>query len=323
MLGRSGCNSGDLKLVLTFKSLPWKFSLVLLGLSLLILSAYFGFTLHEVTLHEVKEFNEFMAKAEKGDAEAQFNVGYCYMRGAGVPLDEAKAAVWYRKAAEQGKGFAQAEVLIDVRRMTPESVKVFKNFKAKAEKGDAEAQLGLGNCYANGAGVAWDYVQAAQWYRKAADQGYARAQFVLGVCYVNGKGVTSNQVEAVKWWRKAAEQGYADAQFDLGLRYENGLGAEKDRVLAAQWYRKAAYQGHPDARLYLGHCFARGEGVEKDEIEAYSYYNLVGIHSNIALHYFAVLEKKMSREEVAAGQKRTKELQKEFDDKIAENQAKK
>jgi TPR repeat protein len=244
------------------------------------------------------------------------------MRGAGVPLDEAQAAVWYRKAAEQGKGYAQAEVLIEVTRMTPESVKVFKEFKAKAEKGDAEAQVGLGNCYANGAGVAWDYVQAAQWYRKAADQGYARAQFILGVCYVNGKGVTSNQVEAVNWWRKSAEQGYADAQFDLGLRYENGPGVEKDRLLAAQWYRKAADQGHPNAQLYLGHCYARGEGVEKDEIEAYAYYNLAGIHSIYARHSFDFLEKMMSRAEIVAGQKRTRELRKEIEQKISENKTK-
>jgi TPR repeat protein len=308
--------------VFTLKSRPLKFTLVVVGLSLLILSAYFGVTPQEVNLHEVKKFNEFMAKAEKGDAEAQFNVGYCYMRGAGVPLDEAQAAVWYRKAAEQGKGYAKAEVLIEITRMTPESVKVFKDFKAKAEKGDAEAQVGLGNCYANGAGVAWDYVQAAQWYRKAADQGHPHAQFTLGVCYVNGKGVTSDQVEAVNWWRKSAVLGYADAQFDLGLRYENGPGVEKDRVLAAQWYQKAADQGHPDAQLYLGHCYVRGEGVEKDEIEAYAYYNLAGIHSAYALHHFTILEKKMSREEIITGQKRTRELRKEIEDKMAANKSK-
>jgi TPR repeat protein len=201
--------------------------------------------------------------------------------------------------------------------MSPEEVMVFKGFKAKADKGDVDALVSLAACYEAGVGVAWDNVRAAICYRKAAEQGQARAQFALGVCYVNGKGVTRDQVEAVKWWRKAAEQGHADAQFDLGLRYENGPGVEKDRVLAAQWYRKAADQGHPDSQLYLGHCYARGEGVVKDEIEAYAYYNLAGMHSNYALHHFAILEKTMSREEVVAGQKRTRELQKEIELKIA------
>lgn len=206
--------------------------------------------------------------------------------------------------------------------MSPEEAKEFKGFKTKAEKGDADALVSLGVCYETGVGVAWDNVQAAMCYRKAADQGHARAQFILGVCYVNGKGVTRNQVEAVKWWRKSAELGYADAQFDLGLRYENGPGVEKDRLLAAQWYRKAADQGHPDAQLYLGHCYVRGEGVEKDEIEAYAYYNLAGIHSNYAIHHFNVLEKKMSREEIVAGQKRTRELRKEIEDKMASKKSK-
>ena len=62
--------------------------------------------------------------------------------------------------------------------------------------------------------------------------------------------------------------------------------------------------------------------MEKDEIEAYAYYNLAGIHSNYALHYFTILEKRMSRKEIVTGQKRTRELRKEIEDKIAANKSK-
>ena len=40
--------------------------------------------------------------AEQGDVDAQFNLGWCYYMGEGVPQDKAEAAKWYRKAAEQG-----------------------------------------------------------------------------------------------------------------------------------------------------------------------------------------------------------------------------
>ena len=40
-----------------------------------------------------------------------------------------------------------------------------------------------------------------------AEKGNADAQFKLGVCYDHGDGVAKNLVEAVKWFREAAEQG--------------------------------------------------------------------------------------------------------------------
>jgi TPR repeat protein len=40
--------------------------------------------------------------AEQGNAAAQKGLGELYEFGLGVPKDEAEAAVWYRKAAEQG-----------------------------------------------------------------------------------------------------------------------------------------------------------------------------------------------------------------------------
>ena len=52
--------------------------------------------------------------------------------------------------------------------------------RARAEKGDVDAQNNLGEMYAKGQGVPLDYVEAVSWFRKAADGGYARAQFNLG-----------------------------------------------------------------------------------------------------------------------------------------------
>jgi len=75
--------------------------------------------------------------------------------------------------------------------------------QAKAEKGDAQAQYILGNCYGNGLGVAKDKVEAVKWYRKAADQGHAKAQFNLGTCYRNGEGVAKDEIEAYAYYNLA------------------------------------------------------------------------------------------------------------------------
>ena len=72
--------------------------------------------------------------------------------------------------------------------MTPEEVKAFEGYKAKAEKGNAEAQYNLGESYDNGDGVPKDKVEGVKWYRKAAEQGNAVAQSNLGFMYANGDG---------------------------------------------------------------------------------------------------------------------------------------
>ena len=169
--------------------------------------------------------------------------------------------------------------------MTPEEVKAFEGYKAKAEKGDAEAQYNLGLCYFYGTGVAKDEVEAVKWFRKAADLGYAKAQSNLGISYYDGTGVAKDEVEAVKWYRKAAEQGDAKGQCNLAA------------------------------------CYARGTGVAKYPVEAYAYWNLAGITVEVARNNLAILEKEMSPDQIAAGKKRTKELQKEIDARIAAKKA--
>ena len=148
----------------------------------------------------------------------------------------------------------------------------FLAVEAKAKQGDADAQYNLGNCYLNGEGVAKDYVEAVKWYRKAAEQRNARAQVSLGFCYCRGEGVAKDYVETVKWYRKAADQGDAVAQY------------------------------------WLGGCYLNGEGVAKDFVEAYAWYNLASATNKDAGKFRDIVENKMSPQQVADAQKRTKEL---------------
>lgn len=86
--------------------------------------------------------------AEKGNAEAQYNLGVMYRAGRGVPQDYQKARKWYRLAAEQG---------------------------------NALAQFNLGWMYAGGKGVPQDYVQSHMWFNIAIANagGEARKEFIV------------------------------------------------------------------------------------------------------------------------------------------------
>ena len=74
--------------------------------------------------------------------------------------------------------------------------------------------------------------------RAKAEKGDAEAQDDLGVMYYKGQGVPKNDAEAVKWFYKAAEQGNAGAQYDLGVMYDNGRGVPKSfgEARASHWY---------------------------------------------------------------------------------------
>ena len=52
-------------------------------------------------------FEETLEKAQKGDAQAQFDIGNMYYEGEGVSQDYSEAFKWCSKAAKQGHAKAQ------------------------------------------------------------------------------------------------------------------------------------------------------------------------------------------------------------------------
>ena len=163
--------------------------------------------------------------------------------------------------------------------MTPEEVKAFEGYKAKAEKGDAAAQMDLSICFREGKGVSADVVQAVDWCRRSAVQGNALVQNALGVHYTMGDGVPQDMDEGRKWVRKAAEQGLAKAQVNLGMdllsEQKHGqqikdLSVSKSAIQAVGWFRKAAEQGDSRGQGMLGACYLKGWGIPKDPLQGVS-----------------------------------------------------
>lgn len=112
--------------------------------------------------------------ATRGEVNAQSALGDIYRKGSLAPKDDAEAAKWYRRAAEQG---------------------------------DAHAQFNLGALAMAGRGVAQDDLEAVTWFRRAAEQGDALAQFNLGTMLFNGRGAPQDYVEACMWFNVAASRG--------------------------------------------------------------------------------------------------------------------
>ncbi len=187
--------------------------------------------------------------------------------------------------------------------------KFFAETKAKAESGNADAQLELARCYKNGTGVATNEVEALNWCRKAAEQGLALAQNNLGTCYEKGEGVKSDMAEAVKWYRRAADQGLAKAQCNLGLCYIVGKGVPQSDGEAAKWLGRSAERGNALAQLNIGVCYINGEGVAKNKIEAHKWMSLAKAQGRADVTKFlADLERDMSQQQITEAQKRAREF---------------
>lgn len=143
---------------------------------------------------------------------------------------------------------------------------------ARANAGDAAAQLQAADSYAAGNGaardsrqLAVDLKQAALWYRKAADQGKTAAQIHLADLYRDGRGVTRDMVQAAAWYGKAAELGDAGAQGTLGLLYSVGMGVPQDYIEAYYWLDLAAAANGPNQARFIANRQSVGEHITTDQ----------------------------------------------------------
>ena len=117
---------------------------------------------------EEKALYWFKKSADLGSTQALNNLGYYTSKGIGVKDDTRyeESFNWYKKSADLGDPTGQT-------------------YAAKA--------------YLSGRGVARDEEEAVRLFKIAADKGIAEAQFCLGECYDDGDGVEENDVVAFSY----------------------------------------------------------------------------------------------------------------------------
>ena len=120
-------------------------------------------------------------------------------------IGKVKGSNWFKVRLDGGvEGYIFGDLLGDPQELVADT---FDAHQAKAQKGDAEAQLWLGNYY-----VGKDMFEAVSWWQAAAEQGNPQAQYNLGVAYKRGGVLPQDHEKAEEWWRKAADGGHAGAQ---------------------------------------------------------------------------------------------------------------
>ena len=180
-------------------------------------------------------------------------MGLACRDGRGVAKDPAQAAIWYRKAADQGELSAQfllGAAYQDGNGVERDYAKAAAWYQAMADRGDPRGQIALGKLYENGIGTR----------REAADRGSPDAELRLALIYYTGATGQRDLAQAVVWMRRAANHDVGKAQGVLGATYANGEGAPRDQTqtLAQAWLRKAADQGDSNAMINLAVAYDTG-----------------------------------------------------------------
>jgi TPR repeat protein len=164
-----------------------------------------------------------------GSAEAAFALGKMYASGQGVPVSDAGALMWFRRAAEQDyPGAAELVKLHDA--------KLLAALHSAADSGDPTASFILAKRYlAPDNGTEYGVKEAIPLLIRAAGLGNAEALTLL-------------EAQASSGW---FSYGDANAAFALGEIFSKGIGVQADLAKASSWYDVAAQQGIVAAKARL------------------------------------------------------------------------
>lgn len=143
---------------------------------------------------QVLNLDQVRLKADKGEKEAQYQLGIRYRDAWDVNRDDAESARWFRKAADQGHAKAQFEIAERLR---------------------------------YGRGVKESPSQARSYYQLAADQGIPAAYYELG-------SMDQHKADPMPLFLKSSQMGYSRASTAISDRYKHdGRGIQADEISEA------------------------------------------------------------------------------------------
>jgi len=216
----------------------------------------------------------FKKAADANDTQAQMYCAAAYLFGVGVKQNSDMARRYYIAAARNGDSIAQytvAQSFLETHQSANKTLALIWLNKSVAQN-NPEAQVMLGELYANGnlvnkdfnkarelvgMAVAQGYVPALYqmgeiarlqndlplaktWYTKAIDAHYNPAEVALAKLYLQEKSPMYDLHAGFLCMLKAAQNGSVEAQQALSVMYKKGQGVDVEENLAKEWQQRAA-----------------------------------------------------------------------------------
>ncbi len=238
-------------------------------------------------------------RANAGDMLAQHELGLRYLFGRGAAPDTVKAAVWIKKASDQGyvpARFNEAILNYHGWGVDWDPFAAYRNFFYCAERKMPEAEFAMAQFLTEDLVVPRNDDSALAWIKSAADSGYAPAKEALvrlekqrssrkAEDTLHARGAPSNPAMVFLDIQADTSEAMSDSLLlreairTAGPALKRALGMSKllEGELATDsatmaGVRQAADAGSPEALTLLGRAHEKGTGVPKDAVKATSYY---------------------------------------------------
>ncbi|XP_051908692.1 protein sel-1 homolog 1 [Hippocampus zosterae] len=234
-----------------------------------------------------------------GNLIAHMILGYRYWGGVGVPQSCESALTHYKLVANQvasdvsltgGTAVQKIRLLDELENPSTNGMleeDLIQYYQFLAEKGDVQAQVGLGQLHLHGGrGVEQNHQRAYDYFNQAANAGNTHAMAFLGKMYSEGSDyLPQNNETALQYFKKASDLGNPVGQSGLGMAYLYGRGVSVNYELALKYFQKAAEQGWVDGQLQLGTMYYNGMGVKRDYKQALKFFNLASQAGHVLAFY--------------------------------------
>ena len=135
-----------------------------------------------------------------------------------------------------------------------------KNLVIKAEQGDIDAMIMVGDCYNRGLHTEKNDKEAHKYYKMAADKGNVQASLMVAIDLLNGIGVEKNKKMGIQYLQMAADRGAAFAQYLLASLYKAGeVGFWGREQKAMEYFERVAKQGDAKSQIELADMIMSGK----------------------------------------------------------------
>lgn len=165
-----------------------------------------------------------------------------------------------------------------------------------------------------GGGDTWADLEELQ---GAAAKGNPKAEVQLGEMMLRGDGIAKDEKRGIQLIEKAARAGHPEAAFRIGMLLMNGSnGVEADPERALAYFRAAAAGGEAEAFFNIGAAYASARGVKRNYAEALGWLIVAGQRgASTSAEQSLRAQIKPRPDWIAAGERRAKEIAKEFSGK--------